>query len=258
MSELSIGQRDTIRLAYSAAEKSGNDTVLQNRVQQLSQDFGISEDEVHSVASSSAGAPKKLAVPVTGKARSRHSRDDWAPEQIRQLMVMHNQGKGPTAIAGALGCEIKRVQAKLYNLKKKGILREPDVEEAVPKAPAPVENSTTPEPESKEPTQVPHPAVPKIQIPDFAITREQIKQTMDSVKAMFPTASASTDSSEDEEEDPETFIDMPDALLLLMGLVQEHYGDNVTQVHASNDEHYAGCSFEKDGVEYDLRLEVSK
>lgn len=228
MSELSLGQRDTIRLAYSAAEKSGNDTILQNRIQQLSRDFGISEEEVRSIAKDSASVKP---TPEHSKSRRGSSPDDWAPDQIRQLMQMHNEGKGPSAIAKALGCEVKRVSAKLYNLKKKGILREPDGAEPAPtssEAPAPEENAETTEPESKESTPVAIPAIPSVDVHD------------------------------DADEDPKTFIDMPDALLLLMGLVNEHYGDNVIRVHASNNEHCAACTFEADGIKYDLELEVSE
>lgn len=227
MRELTIGQRDTIRLAYNAAAKSLDDTVIQNRIHQLSRDFGISEDEVRSIAN---GDEVKPAPAAESKLKRGGNRNDWTAEQLRKLMEMHNEGKGAAAIAKALGCDVKRVSMKLYNLKKSEVLRKPSPvksPEIVP--PSAPEEDAKPEPESKEAVSVPPLAVPSIHAP------------------------------EDEKGDPKPFINMPGALLLLMELVREHFGAKaVIRVHASNDEHCAACIFKLGGIDYELKLEVSK
>lgn len=146
MRELTIGQRDTIRLAYNAAAKSLDDTVIQNRIHQLSRDFGISEDEVRSIAN---GDEVKPAPAAESKSKRGGTRNDWTAEQLRKLMEMHNEGKGAAAIAKALGCDVKRVSMKLYNLKKSEVLRKPSTvkqSQIVPPS-APAEKPSAPESE---------------------------------------------------------------------------------------------------------------
>ena len=123
---LSEGQRDNIRLAYRAAERSGNDTVLQNRVRQLSRDFGISENEVRGIAKGAISEPAKAAGPAA-KGSAAHGRSEWTPEQVRRLVELHNQGKGPAAIAREMGCNVGRVTAKLHGLRKSGVLAAPTI-----------------------------------------------------------------------------------------------------------------------------------
>ena len=130
---LNEGQRDNIRLAYRAAERSGNDTVLQNRVRQLSRDFGISENEVRGIAKGAISEPAKAAGP-TAKGSAAHGRSEWTPEQVRRLVELHNQGKGPAAIAREMGCNVGRVTAKLHGLRKSGVLAAPTI--APPRAPS--------------------------------------------------------------------------------------------------------------------------
>lgn len=264
MSELSMGQRDTIRIAYRAAEKSGDDTVIQGRVRQLAKDFKISEGEVLSIAKGLKAAPlfslkneqKSIPSPKTSGKRL-----EWTTEMLTQLTALHAQSLGPTAIAGQMGLEPNQVQQKLYLLRKQGALHEPDaIKEPGPPSPALAAESVVPKQESKtaapDPIAVPIPAIkiPEIKAPDSI--GKQLRQAVESEKSAFSTLPGPVGVPDDEGEDPEALIDMPAALLFLMKLVHEHYGDNVIRVHASNDEHYAACAFAAEGIEYNLKPEV--
>ncbi len=248
---LSVGQRETIRLAYHAAEKSGDDTLLRNRVEQLAKDFGISEDEVRKITAEpvEAGQREPVSAAVHGKAR--RSRDEWTPEQIRRLMELHNQGKGPVAIAGALGCDVKRVTAKLYNLKKGGALAAPVPAAQAPEAPAPAAMPATPELETKAPGIVPAPTTPaKKPVDDFPVDLTENEEYMKQCERDHEYEAALEKLVEPE----------PKGIKLLTEITElaDHlecaYSAKIRLLQANPAAGWASCSFDAYGQRYSVSL----
>ena len=135
---LNIMQRDIIRTGYRAAAKTGDDTVIRSRVRQLAKDFDVSEEEILKIVSGTSGSapvasPPVASMPAVSPAAAPHKKRRggfslWTSEQLRQLKTLSAQGKGPTEIAGIMGLDVKRVGAKLYNMKRAGALSRPAAE----------------------------------------------------------------------------------------------------------------------------------
>lgn len=243
---LNDSQQLTVRVAIRRARENGTEA---EEIKKLAAGMHVSEAEIRACTDSALGtAPAKRRVV-------------WTSEMVERLTALHDQGMGPAAIAKQMGMKPSQVQFKLSSLKLKTQASE-DPASAV--APAPPAGEPLPADQSEEPAELDAVQVrvdseerqKDSEPPPGLEPMKQIRQAVESVKQAFPVFSVPNDAPDDEGEDPEALIDMPAALLFLMKLVHEHYGDNVIRVHASNDEHCAACAFESGGIEYDLKLEV--
>ena len=239
---LSDSQKLTIKVAVQRAREHGTEAA---EVKKLSDGMGVGEDEIRVYADQVLGtavpAPIKQGLrnlPASAakpQGEARKGRREWSAEEIQQLQQLHGEGKGPKEIAKALGCDIRRVQSKLHNMKKAETKAQPAGE------PPGMLKSTD--------------AAPALTAP----LPEAMRQIKQAFRNVFPvTLQDPVEEGEDEAEaeTPDNSIDMPAALLFPMRLVHENYGDNVIRVYASNDDHQAACAFEADGTCYELKLEV--
>jgi hypothetical protein len=246
---LNDSQQLTVRVAIRRARENGTEA---EEIKKLAAGMHVSEAEIRACTDSALGtAPAKRRVV-------------WTSEMVERLTVLHDQGMGPAAIAKQMGMKPSQVQFKLSNLKLKTQASEDPAPAA---ALAPPAGEPLPADQPEEPADPAEPTAVQVRVDSEERQRDsepppgpepmkQIRQAAESIKQAFSVFSVPNDIPDDEGEDSETLIDMPAALLYLMKLVHEHYGDNVIRVHASNDEHYAACAFAVDGIEYDLKLEV--
>ena len=270
MVELSIGQRDTIRLAYRAAEKTGNDAVIQGRVRQLAKDFKISEEEVLSIAKGLKAAPPAAPPPkVSGK------RIVWTTGMLTQLKALRAQDLGPTAIAGQMGLEPNQVQQKLHLLKKRGALREPDAagkpahaDPAYPPLPAPVEA-----PAAKSDSEIPAAApasalgprdllealkksLPPAEEPPAAPAAPEAPATPDKeIPARDPEYESALAKLADPEPDG---INLVRELLNLVDHFEVAYSAKARLLQANPSAGWASCSFDAAGRRYSVSLREKK
>lgn len=144
-------QKLTIEVAVRRARENGTET---EEIHKLAAGMNLKEEAVRAYANevlgpAGAGSQKADApIPESQPEKTGKGREEWPEEQIQNLIKLHSQGMGPSAIAKAMGCEAKRIQSKLYNLKKSGRLA-PSLPEERPYV-SPVQ----PEPEEKAALQV--------------------------------------------------------------------------------------------------------
>ena len=122
---LSDSQKLTIKVAIQRAREHGTEAA---EIKKLSAGMGVGEDEIRVYADQVLGAavtapikqgPRNLPAPAAKpKGEVRKGRREWSAEEIQQLQQLHGEGKGPKEIAKVLGCDIRRVQSKLHNMKK--------------------------------------------------------------------------------------------------------------------------------------------
>ena len=156
---LNEAQKELICRAYATAAKSGNETVKQNRLDTLANQFekyGVTPEEVKAIALRKDADPD-FTRPVP-PIMERQQPTIWTPEEEKQLRVMKEKGVANSEICKQLHKTAQQVSSKWYTLRK-----------AVGKikAPAPVLDKPAPEP-ATEPTPQVKPVV--ITPPTFDLT----------------------------------------------------------------------------------------
>lgn len=141
-------QKLTIEVAVRRARENGTEA---EEIRKLAAGMNLKEDAVRAYANDVLGPAGTVSqkadapIPESRPAKTGKGREEWPEEQIQNLIKLHSQGMGPSAIAKAFGCEAKRIQSKLYNLKKSGrIIQNP----ANPEPPV-QENQTDPKTETE-------------------------------------------------------------------------------------------------------------
>lgn len=222
-------QKMTIRVAVGkAADKDAE-------IKKLASGFvGTSESEIREYweglsGSSSASAEPKNQEPVSASTDDgKHGkRVFWTEDMIRQLVDLREHGETAARIAEMMGLDVKQIKNKLDRL--------PD------RVKVQVQRSKQGEPMKAVGTA---PQTP----PDE--DREAII-SLDPVPSLGEKVSAAAVP-------PTCFIDMPEALRRIVEMVRDDFCGEVTDVHASKGEHRATCTFDYDGVLYEMKLEVLK
>lgn len=236
-------QKLTIRVAVGkAADKDAE-------IAKLAEGFRVPENEIRTYWNSLSGstaaeaAPKQSAPASKPKTKPRGKRVFWTPEMISRLKDLRAQGETAARIAEMMGIDVKQVKNKLSRM--------PSVPGKPPAAPA-VKQNPAPDP-------APEALAGKGSHPEPAPIAEQRNQVRQAISKAFQSLPHIPQLDEAEDPEAEGFtIDFPEALLYLLKLVHEKYGDNVIRVHGDNDEHVASIAFEADGDCYELRLEVAE
>ena len=242
-------QRDIIRTGYNAAKKTGDEAALQQRVQKLAKDFHVSEDDIRNVvagvpAGTSSSFPPIVAAQEIAKHRGRR---EWTSEEIRQMEQLRGEGKGPVEISKALGCDVRRVQSKLHNMKKTETQAQP-----AGKAPG------TPEPADPSPAQVPvkEEPVPQRPAPDPAPAGPQeaspIAPSEISEEVPAPGEYSALRAKLAEPEAPG--INLMRELLDLMDRFELAYSARIGTIQARPAAGWAACSFEVGNRQYTVSL----
>lgn len=167
---LNEAQKELIRRAYATAAKSGNETVKQNRLDTLANQFekyGVTPEEVKAIALGKDADPD-FSRPVP-PVMERQQPTEWTSSETQQLRVMKEKGVANSEICKQLHKTAQQVSSKWYTLRKAtGKIKE--------SAPAP-------KPESKTvPTAKP---VPEKPVPTFDLTA--IKQPISEHLDIFDT-----------------------------------------------------------------------
>ena len=267
---LNESQKLTVKVAVRRAREIGSEDA---EIKKLAAGMNVSEDEIRSyadqtlgVASASQAGRESPAEPgrttptldqtiAAAQRFAKHrGRREWTTKEVQQLEQLRGEGKGPAEIAKVLGCDVRRVQSKLHNIKKEKAQAQPAGESpaAANAISAPEDSAPDEKAETGGPTSGPLPEVESRSASDAP--RENPLAGDD-----LPGPAPEYESLYEKLAEPETPnypIDMPVALLQLMKLVRDNYGEDVVRVYASNDDHQAACAFQVDGTCYDLRLEV--
>lgn len=236
---LNDSQKLTIKVAVRRARENGAEAT---EIKKLAAGMEVGEDEIRAYADQVLGV--SVEPPVTPEAppsapvvklpkkpagKYRRTRLVWTNEMLHQLQVLRDSGESICRIAEMMGIDVDQVKNKLRQM--------PVVSRKTQKAPsAPaVEQELAPKAATEAPKEVDASVQPT---------------------APVPLSAAPVEEGEAEADSPDYPIDMPAALLQLMKLVRDNYGEDVARVYASNDEHRAACAFQVDGTYYDLTLEV--
>lgn len=247
------------KLTIRALVKKGADKDAE--IKKLAAGFvGTSEPEIRkywedfSGSSSASAEPKHqkaASAPATGNSRGKRL---WTEEMLQQLVDLREHGETAAHIAEMMGLDVKQVKNKLDRLpdrvkvqaqhSKKG---EPEKaeEKALQMSAAEDREVVIPlSPASEAPVPLPDPF-------------RQVKQAI--CEAFSPFAGTPNADEPDEEiEISACPIDMPEALYRIAQMVRDDFCGEVTGVHASKSERKATCTFDYDGVAYELKLEVLK
>lgn len=147
---LNEAQKELIRRAYATAAKSGNETVKQNRLDTLANQFekyGVTPEEVKTIALGKDADPD-FSRPVPPVMERQHP-TMWTPEEEKQLRAMKEKGIANSEICQQLHKTPQQVSSK-WCFMRKGTEQQ--------NTPAPV----------PEPTPAPEPEKP---VPEFDLTK---------------------------------------------------------------------------------------
>lgn len=243
---LSDSQKLTIKVAVRRAREHGAEA---EEVRKLSAGMNVGEAEIRAYAEQALGAPVKASVapaataPAAEASNSRRGRTVWTPEQITRLMELHSQGKGPAAIARTLGCDAKRIQAKLHGLRKSGVLTAPTI--TPPRAPS----VSVPFAEETETQKVPEAQAQPVGEPPAGNAPDSPN------RAAEPAESPEYSALRAKLAEPEpSGINLAKELLNLMDHFELAYNAKPVLLQASPSAGWAACSFDAAGRRYSVSL----
>jgi|GEM_PF-1455533 len=116
---LNEAQKELICRAYATAAKSGNETVKQNRLDTLANQFekyGVTPEEVKAIALRKDADPD-FSRPVPPVMERQHP-TVWTPEEEKQLRIMKEKGVANSEICKQVHKTPQQVSSKWYTLRK--------------------------------------------------------------------------------------------------------------------------------------------
>ena len=244
-------QRDIIRTGYNAAKKTGDEAALQQRVQKLAKDFHVSEDDIRNVvagvpAGTSSSFPPIVAAQEIAKHRGRR---EWTSEEIRQMEQLRGEGKGPMEISKALGCDVRRVQSKLHNMKKGETQAQPAGK--APGTPEPAGTTAAPALESEKEIPAPKPSVAE---PTPAGPQEASPIAPSEISEEVPAPGEYSALRAKLAEPEAPGINLMRELLDLMDRFELAYSARIGTIQARPAAGWAACSFEVGNRQYTVSL----
>lgn len=270
---LNIMQRDIIRTGYRAAAKTGDDTVIRSRVRQLAKDFDVSEEEILKIVSGTSGSAPVASPPAVSPEAAPHKKRRggfslWTSEQLRQLKELSAQGKGPTEIAGIMGLDVKRVGAKLYNMKRAGALSRPAAELVrAGAAPASQPEKGAPAPETRAPTEKAETGIPAAEAAPAPGPRDLLKALQENSRPAEELSLPPPSEDDLPVQDPAYAaalarlakpeapgINLARELLDQMDHFTAAYAAKPGRLQADESAGWATCSFEVGGSRYSISL----
>ena len=254
-------QRDIIRTGYHAVEKGGDPAALQQRVQQLAKDFHVSEDEIRKIGKGSPSDVQTSFPPIAAAremAAHRSRYREWTAEETKQLKELRSEGKGPAEISRILKCDVNRVKAKIYNLRKTETQAQPAAEastaERAGAAPAPEPPKEPPTLGVSAPPEKAEAGIPAVKSEPAPGSRDLLDEALRS------------DSPDDDPEylnamaklTPPPDISPAKEILDLMDHFELAYSAKAGRLQANLSAGWAACTFMAGGYRYTVSLRRKK